>query len=108
MVTIAWLQDAIRAVVPDAAVHPTDLGGGDHWFCVVVSVSFEGLRSFQRQRPILTALTPHFQSGVLHALDLKCLTPAELAHDHGGRLPEPFRPHDDDMPGMHGRGGGAE
>ncbi len=96
------LRDVIAGVVPDADVHPVDLtGGGDHWFCVVIAESFEGLRSFQRQRPLLDAFTPHFQTGRIHALDLKCLTPQELHEKHAGRIPDPFRPHDDDMPGMH-------
>ena len=94
MVDADWMRQAVRGVVPDAEVHPTDLtGGGDHWHVVVVSESFEGQRSFQRQRPILAALTPHIQSGVVHALDLKCITPGELRDRHGGRLPTPFVPH---------------
>ncbi len=96
------IVDVVRTVVPDADVHPIDLnGGGDHWFCVVISESFEGLRSFQRQRPILTAFTPHFQTGVVHALDLKCITPRELQEKYAGKIPDPFQPHSDGMPGMH-------
>jgi acid stress-induced BolA-like protein IbaG/YrbA len=105
MDTTEFITQAVRAVVPDAEVHPVDLtGGGDHWFCVVVSESFEGERSFRRQRPILDAFTPHFRSGVVHALDIKCLTPAEVESKHGGKIPAPFSPHDDSMPGMHPRG----
>lgn len=89
-----WIQQEVRAAVPDAEVHPTDLTGeGDHWFVAVVAASFEGQRSFQRQRPILARFTPHFQSGAVHALDLKCLTPEELKVQHGGKLPAPFHPH---------------
>lgn len=89
-----WIKQAMEAIVPGAQVHPTDLtGGGDHWHVVVVSQSFEGQRSFQRQRPILAAFTPHIQSGAVHALDLKCLTPTELEEKHGGTLPSPFVPH---------------
>ncbi|MGB0652109.1 MAG: BolA/IbaG family iron-sulfur metabolism protein [Thermoplasmatota archaeon] len=96
------LADLIQGVVPDADVHATDLNGtGDHWFCVVVAESFEGSRSFQRQRPLLAAATPHFQSGAIHALDLKCITPQELEEKHGGELPKPFHPHAGGTPGMH-------
>lgn len=98
-----FIADTVRSVVPDADVHPVDLGGGDHWFCVVVSPSFEGERSFRRQRPILDAFFPHIRSGVVHALDLKCLTPKELEEQHGGKVPDPFSPHSDGMPGMHRR-----
>lgn len=87
----ALIETTVKQVVPDAQVHPTDLtGGGDHWFVAVVSPSFEGQRSFARQRPILTAFTPHIQGGALHALDLKCVTPAEV-EEKG--MPEPFVPH---------------
>lgn len=89
-----FITQVVHSVVPDAEVHPIDLnGGGDHWFCAVISDSFEGTRSFQRQRPILAAFTPHIQSGVVHALDLKCLTPNELEEKHGGKIPAPFIPH---------------
>lgn len=99
-----FIRETVLSVVPDADVHPIDLtGGGDHWFCAVVAESFEGRRSFQRQRPILDAFFPHFQSGVVHALDLKCLTPQELQDNHDGKIPAPFSPHDDSMPGMHPR-----
>ena len=98
-----FIAQTVRSAIPDADVHPVDLGGGDHWFCVVVSPSFEGERSFRRQRPILEAFAPHFRTGVVHAFDLKCLTPQELQETHGGRIPSPFSPHGDGLPGMHPR-----
>lgn len=94
---IDLITETVRSAVPDVEVHATDLGGGDHWFVVVVSNTFEGQRSFRRQRPILAAFTPHIQNGVVHALDLKCLTPAELA-ERG--MPKPFVPHTDGQ-GVH-------
>lgn len=101
MVDAQWMRKTVHEAVPDADVHPTDLtGGGDHWHVVVVSPSFEGQRSFRRQRPVLAAFTPHIQSGAVHALDLKCITPAELRDKHGGRLPTPFVPHREGE-GMH-------
>ncbi len=94
MVDAAWITEFVRTVVPDADVTATDLnGGGDHWHVVVVAPSFEGTRSFQRQRPILAAATPHIQSGVIHAFDIKCLTPQELQDKHDGKPPAPFVPH---------------
>lgn len=96
------IREVVLSVVPDADVHPVDLtGGGDHWYCAVVSPSYDGLRSFQRQRPLLAAFTPHIQSGRVHALDLKCLTPQEVQQKHEGKIPAPFAPHDDSMPGVH-------
>lgn len=94
MVDDAWIRSLVQSAVPDAEVHPFDLnGGGDHWFVVVVSEAFEGQRSFQRQRPILAAVTPHMQTGAVHAFDLKCITPGELRDKHDGVLPRPFIPH---------------
>jgi acid stress-induced BolA-like protein IbaG/YrbA len=94
MVDATWLNEFVQSVIPGADVHATDLnGGGDHWHVVVVSEAFADQRSFQRQRPILAAATPHIQSGVIHAFDLKCLTPGELAEKHGGASPTPFVPH---------------
>lgn len=93
-VDAAWIERLVHRAVPDAHVVVTDLTGGrDHWHVVVVSPSFAGVRSFQRQRPILAAATPHIQSGVLHAFDLKCLTPEELRDEHHGVVPAAFRPH---------------
>ncbi len=94
MTNTAWIKELVQTVVPDADVHPVDLtGGGDHWFVAIIAESFEGTRSFQRQRPILAAVTPHMQSGVIHAFDIKCLTPAELRDKHDGVVPAPFVPH---------------
>lgn len=91
MVEPRFLEQVVTDVIADAQVHPTDLnGGGDHWFVVVVSAGFAEKRSFERQRPILQAFTPHIQAGRIHALDLKCITPDEL-REWG--MPKPFRPH---------------
>ncbi len=94
VVTTQWIEEQVRMVVPDAEVHATDLtGGGDHWHVVIVAASFEGERSFRRQRPVLDHFTPHIQTGIVHALDLKCITPDELTTKHGGKVPAPFVPH---------------
>lgn len=86
-----WITKEVCKAVPDATVYATDLtGGGDHWHVVVVSPSFEGKRSFQRQRPVVGHFTPHFESGAVHALDVKCMTPEEAAHG----IPNPFVPHE--------------
>lgn len=90
MTTRDLIVETVQGLHPQAEVHPTALAGDDHWFLVVVSPEFEGKRSFQRQRPILSAFHPHFETGRIHALDLKCLTPEEL--DAQG-MPSAFRPH---------------
>ena len=80
MVDAAFIRDRVHEVLPQADVLATDLtGGGDHWHVVVVDASFEGQRSFRRQRMVMEPFKPHIQSDVVHALDLVCLTPAERA-----------------------------
>lgn len=90
----AWIADEVKQVVPDAEVHASDLTGeGNHWYVAIISPTFQGERSFRRQKPILAHFTPHIQSGRVHALDLKCLTPQELQEKHDGKVPDPFHPH---------------
>lgn len=94
MAEAEWIAQTVQEAVPGADVHPTDLtGGGDHWYVAVVSDRFEGALPLARQKPILKAFQPHIESGAVHALDLKCLTPEELEERHGGQVPAPFVPH---------------
>ncbi len=94
MVSTGWVEEEVRVVYPDASIEVTDLNGtGDHFHVRVVDPSFEGVRPLQRQRPILNRFKPHIASNLVHALDLKCLTPeqAELAgdsvfHPHAGEM----------------------
>lgn len=52
-------------------------GDGQHFQAVIVSREFVGLNRVQRQQRVNQALKEHFDSGVLHALSMQCLTPAE-------------------------------
>ena len=75
-----WVEDEVRKVWPDAQVECTDLNNtGDHFHVRVISSSFEGMRPLKRQKPILDHFKPHIASGVVHALDLRCMTPAQAA-----------------------------
>jgi len=86
-----WMDARVREVLPDAEVTVTDLtGSGDHFHLLVIDRSFEGMRPLQRQRCILTAFKA-FIPNVVHALDLKALTPKEaetadvtIFQPHGG------------------------
>tara|TARA_B100000575_G_scaffold289904_1_gene292564 strand:+ start:896 stop:1273 length:378 start_codon:yes stop_codon:yes gene_type:complete len=100
MVSTDWVTSQILEVVPDADVEVVDLNGtGDHFHVRVISVSFDGLRPLQRQKPILNLFKPHISSGNVHALDLKCMTP-EQAAQAGDTT---FHPHGDESPffGVH-------
>jgi acid stress-induced BolA-like protein IbaG/YrbA len=90
MVATAWVEDEVRAVVPDAAVECIDLNNtGDHFHVRVIAASFEGMRPLQRQKLILDHFKPHIASNVVHALDLRCMTPAQ-AEQAGDTV---FHPH---------------
>ena len=100
MVTADWVTSQVLEVVPDAEVEVVDLNGtGDHFHVRVISISFDGMRPLQRQKPILNHFKPHISSGDVHALDLKCMTP-EQAAQAGDTT---FHPHGDDSPffGVH-------
>jgi acid stress-induced BolA-like protein IbaG/YrbA len=52
-------------------------GDGQHFQAVIVSREFDGLSRVQRQQRVNAVLKEHFDSGVLHALSMQCLTPEE-------------------------------
>ena len=54
-------------------------GDGQHFQAVIVSREFAGLNRVQRQQRLNQVLKEHFDSGVLHALSMQCLTPEEAA-----------------------------
>jgi acid stress-induced BolA-like protein IbaG/YrbA len=54
-------------------------GDGQHFQAVIVSKEFAGLNRVQRQQRVNKELKEHFDSGVLHALSMQCLTPEEAA-----------------------------
>ncbi|MCH1616460.1 MAG: BolA family transcriptional regulator [Candidatus Poseidonia sp.] len=91
MVEAAWVEAEVLKAVPEAHVEVIDLhGSGDHFHVRVISETFEGVRPLQRQKQVLAVMKQHIPHPV-HALDLKCMTPAqaETAGDtafdpHGG------------------------
>ena len=54
-------------------------GDGQHFEAVIVSPAFVGLSRVKRQQCVNVVLSPHFDTGVLHALSMQCLTPDEAA-----------------------------
>jgi acid stress-induced BolA-like protein IbaG/YrbA len=75
MLTAQQIEDWIRAGL--ACDHLTVAGDGRHFEAIIVSAAFDGLNRVQRQQRVNTALNDHFDSGVLHALSMQCLTPVE-------------------------------
>ncbi|MFZ4536581.1 BolA family protein [Propionivibrio sp.] len=52
-------------------------GDGDHFEAILVSSEFIGKSRVQRQQLVNVLLRPYFDSGELHALSMKTLTPEE-------------------------------
>ena len=52
-------------------------GDGEHFEAILVSSGFVGKSRVQRQQMVNALLRPYFDSGELHALSMKTLTPEE-------------------------------
>ncbi|MCB1774921.1 MAG: BolA/IbaG family iron-sulfur metabolism protein [Gammaproteobacteria bacterium] len=73
--------ERIRTLHPDAVI---DVAGEDCSFEVyVVSESFAGQGTLQRQKPILALFRDEIRSGALHALTVRAKTPAEQQGNSG-------------------------
>ena len=77
MLTAQQIEDWIRAGL--TCDHLAVDGDGRHFEAIIVSAAFGGLNRVQRQQRVNVALNDHFDSGVLHALSMQCLTPAEAS-----------------------------
>lgn len=75
MLTAQQIEGWIRAGL--ACDHLAVDGDGRHFEALIVSAAFAGLGRVQRQQRVNAALNDHFDSGVLHALSMQCLTPEE-------------------------------
>jgi acid stress-induced BolA-like protein IbaG/YrbA len=62
-----------------ACEHITLEGDGRHWYATIVSPTFEGQRTLQRQRAVYATLGNRMQTDEVHALSMKTFTPAEWA-----------------------------
>jgi len=69
----AWIRDGM------ACSHLAVSGDGRHFEATIVSSAFAGLSRVQRQQRVNAVLSPHFATGVLHALSMQCLTPEEAS-----------------------------
>ncbi|MCK9467911.1 MAG: BolA/IbaG family iron-sulfur metabolism protein [Porticoccaceae bacterium] len=71
------IKTLLATAFPDANIQVE--GDGRHFNLVVVSSQFEGLRTIKRQQMVYAALNAEIASGALHAVNMRTLTPAELA-----------------------------
>lgn len=58
-------------------------GDGAHFEALIVSTAFEGLSRIQRQQAVYKALGGRIESGEIHALSMRTLTPEEWRQQNG-------------------------
>lgn len=58
-------------------------GDGAHFEAVIVSREFEGKSRIQRQQAVYKALGGRMESGEIHALSMRTLTPGEWKQQNG-------------------------
>jgi acid stress-induced BolA-like protein IbaG/YrbA len=71
----------IHAGLPGADVQVT--GDGSHFDALVVSPAFAGMSPIARQRLVMATVRPQIESGELHALSIKTLTPEQRRSQAG-------------------------
>jgi acid stress-induced BolA-like protein IbaG/YrbA len=69
------IEDWIRAGIECTSL--AVVGDGRHFEATIVSPVFAGLSRVQRQQRVNAVLREHFESELLHALSMRCLTPEE-------------------------------
>lgn len=79
MMDTQQIKTWIEAGMPEATVEV--VGDGYHFQALVVSPAFEGKSLIQRQRIVKSLLQEHFDSGALHALSMRTLTPEQWASE---------------------------
>ena len=57
--------------------HIVVVGDGQHFEAVIVSAEFEGMNRVKRQQRVYQIIKDRLDSGELHALSMRTLTPAE-------------------------------
>lgn len=77
--------EVVRALI--AAQLPCEFlrveGDGHHFEALIVSAEFAGQSRVQRQQRVNQVLRAHFDTGELHALSMKTLTPQEWGGNGG-------------------------
>ena len=75
MMNSEQLKKLIAEGLPCEGLHVE--GDGEHFEAILVSSRFAGKSRIQRQQMVNALLKPHFDSGELHALSMKTITPEE-------------------------------
>ena len=64
--------------LPDAKIEMD--GDGYHFEAMIISTAFEGLNRIKRSQLVYSVLNPWIETGELHAISFKTLTPSEAEH----------------------------
>lgn len=81
MVSPADIQGYIAQGLP--CEHLAVEGDGAHFEALIVSAAFEGKNRIQRQQAVYRALGGRMESGEIHALSMRTLTPEEWRQQNG-------------------------
>jgi acid stress-induced BolA-like protein IbaG/YrbA len=63
--------------------HLSVAGDGHHFEALIVSGGFDGLNRVKRQQAVYAILKERLDSGELHAISMRTLTPDEWKQTHG-------------------------
>jgi acid stress-induced BolA-like protein IbaG/YrbA len=69
------IEQLLLTALPDCTINVE--GGEGKYMVSAVGDVFEGLNAVKRQQAIYKILNDHIASGVIHAVSMKLLTPAE-------------------------------
>lgn len=69
------VKKIIEAGIPGSEATVT--ADGSKYIATIVSAAFEGKSMVAEQKMVYALLNEHIQSGAIHALTIKALTPAE-------------------------------
>lgn len=75
--TADQIQELIAAGLPCS--HLEVQGDGRHWYAVVVSAAFDGVRPIARHQKVYATLGNRMATDEVHALSIKAFTPTEWA-----------------------------
>ncbi|GHU03317.1 BolA family transcriptional regulator [Betaproteobacteria bacterium] len=79
------IPERIKSIISDGLPCETlnIEGDGEHFEALIVSAQFAGKSRVKRQQMVNALLRTYFDSGELHALSMKTLTPEEWSTHHG-------------------------
>ena len=82
--TTSQIRDLILQALPEAIVEVHNpMQDGQHFGAIVIAPQFTGLTMIKQQRLVNEVLKPYFDSGEIHALQLKTYSPEQWQNQGG-------------------------